>query len=92
VSDNRLVILGRSLHGSMKAMSRRKDKRKSFIDKLFGGSLFDEMDDVLERFGREDMSSGYSISVKQTPEGTKVYAKVGKETNVNELGRQLLQQ
>jgi len=48
----------------MKAMSRRKDKRKSFIDSLFGGSLFDEMDDVFERFGREDMSSGYSISVK----------------------------
>ena len=38
------------------------------------------------------MSSGYSVSVKRTPEGTKVYVKVGKDTNVNELRRQLQQQ
>jgi len=41
------------------------------IDKLFSesGKLFDE----------GFQSSGYSISVVQTPEGTKVKAKIGKE-------------
>jgi len=50
------------------------------------------MDDVFERFGMDDISSGYSVSVKQTPEGPKVCAKVGKDTNVAELRRQLQQQ
>jgi len=64
-------------------------KRKSLIDELFGGSLFEDFDKLFE----ETMeSSGYSISVTQTPEGTKVYAKVGKDTDVNALRRQLEQQ
>lgn len=74
-------------------MSRRK-KRKSLIDELFGGSLFDEVDELFHSFeerGRE-LRSGYSISVTQTPEGTKVHAKVGKDTDVNALRRQLQQQ
>ena len=69
-----------------------KKKRKSFIDELFGGSLFDEMDDVFERFEKKGISSGYSVSVTQTPEGTKVHAKAGKDTGVNELRRRLQQQ
>jgi len=64
-------------------------KRKSLIDELFGGSLFEDFDKLFE----EEMgSSGYSISITQTPEGTKVYAKVGKDTDVNALRRQLEQQ
>lgn len=67
----------------------RKKRRKSFMDSFFGGSLFDEMDELFEK---DTMSSGYSINVTQTPEGTKVYAKVGKGTEVNELRRRLQQQ
>ena len=63
-------------------------KRKSLIDELFGGSLFEDFDRLFE----EEISSGYSISVTRTPEGTKVYAKVGKNTDVNALRRQLEQQ
>jgi hypothetical protein len=67
-------------------MSRKK--RKSLIDELFGGSHLEEFDELFEK-GTE---SGYSISVSQTPEGTKVHAKVGKGTDVNTLRRQLEQQ
>jgi len=64
-------------------------KKRSFIDDLFGGSIFEEF----ERLFEEGMGeSGYSISVTQTPEGTKVYAKVGKDTDVNALRRRLEQQ
>ena len=64
-------------------------KRRSFIDDLFGGSIFEDFEKIFEE-GME--SSGYSISVTQTPEGTRVYAKVGKNTDVNALRRQLEQQ
>ena len=64
-------------------------KRRSFIDELFGGSIFDDFEKLFEE-GIE--GSGYSISVTQTPEGTKIYAKVGKDTDVNALRRQLEQQ
>jgi len=71
-------------------MSRKK--RRSFIDELFGGSPIEDIDKVFEEFGREEgRETGYSISVSQTPEGTKVYAKVGKGTDVNALRRQLQQ-
>jgi len=66
-----------------------KKKRKSLIDELFSGSIFEDFEKLFEE-GIE--SSGYSISVTQTPEGTKVYAKVGKDTDVNALRRQLEQQ
>lgn len=69
-------------------MSRNK-RRKKFKDKFFGRSLFDEMDEIFEK---GQMKDGYSINVTQTPEGTKVYAKVGKDTEVNTLRRQLEQQ
>ena len=65
--------------------SQRKRKR-SIIDELFGGSLFDETK-LLDEFPE----SGYSISVVQTPEGTKVKAKVGKNTDANTLRKQLQQ-
>jgi len=64
-------------------------KRRSLIDELFGDSLFEDFEKMFEG---EIESSGYSISVTQTPEGTKVYAKVGKDTDVNALRRQLEQQ
>lgn len=67
-------------------------RRKSFIEDIFGGSLFDEIDRLFEKFGEEPLSSGYSIRVTQTPEGTKVYAKVSEDTDVNELRRRLQQE
>ncbi|RLI37836.1 hypothetical protein DRO55_00315 [Candidatus Bathyarchaeota archaeon] len=70
-------------------MFRRNKRRRSIIDELFGGSLFDEFDELFERFESEGSESGYSIRVTQTPEGTKVYAKVGKNVDVGELKRRL---
>jgi hypothetical protein len=54
------------------------------IDGLFGESdrLFDE----------EFPLSGYSISVVQTPDRTKVKAKIGKGTDANALRKRLQQQ
>ena len=68
-------------------MSFRK-KRRRLTDELFGDSLFGNMDRFFDGFPE----SGYSISVVQTPEGTKVRAKVGKDTDVDMLKRQLQQQ
>lgn len=67
-------------------------RRKSLIDELFGGSLFEEMEEVFTGLPEGEFSGGYSISVTQTPEGTKVRAKVGKDVDVNALRRQLQQQ
>jgi len=69
-------------------MSSSKKRRKSIIDELFGGSIFEETDTFFDKFSE----GGYSINVVQTPEGTKVQAKVGKDTDVNMLRRQLQQQ
>lgn len=63
-------------------------KRKSIIDELFGGSPFTDMKSFLDKFPE----SGYSISVVQTPKGTKVRAKIGKNTDVKMLRKQLQQQ
>ncbi|MCW4021126.1 MAG: hypothetical protein NWF14_07870 [Candidatus Bathyarchaeota archaeon] len=69
-----------------------KKKKKSRTDELFGGSVFGDFD-LFEKLGEgKRVEGGYSISVSQTPEGTKVHAKVGKDTEVNELRRQLQQQ
>jgi len=68
-------------------MSFHRKRRKSIIDELFDSSLFEEAGNLFD----EPMTSGYSISVVQTPEGTKVRAKVGKDTDVNALKRQLQQ-
>jgi len=68
-------------------MSSQRRRKRSIIDELFGGSMFEETETLLD----ELPESGYSISVVQTPEGTKVRAKVGKDTDVNALKRQLQQ-
>lgn|GEM_PF-4854725 len=52
-----------------------KKKRKSIIDRFFEGSFFDGSDKFFDEF-KQGMSGGYYLSVTQTPEGTKVYAKV----------------
>lgn len=64
-----------------------KKKRRSIIDDFFKGSLFDDTESIFNEFPE----TGYSINVTQTPEGTKVQAKVGKDTDVNALKRQLQQ-
>jgi hypothetical protein len=68
-------------------MASQRKRKRSIIDELFGSSLFDETES-LDRFP----ASGYSISVVQTLEGTKVKAKVGKGMDVNALKKQLQQQ
>jgi len=68
-------------------MASQRKRKRSIIDELFGNSLFDETK-LLDEFP----ASGYSISVVQTPRGTKVKAKVGKDTDVNALKKQLQQQ
>ncbi len=74
-------------------MSSKRKRRRSIIDELFGGSIFNEAETFFEKFPESGSSiSGYSISVTQTPEGTKVKAKVGKDTDVNMLRKQLQQQ
>ncbi|MEM2280803.1 MAG: hypothetical protein QXZ68_02275 [Candidatus Bathyarchaeia archaeon] len=73
-------------------MSAEKRRRRSLIDELFGGSLFDEVETLFKDLEKAEFSSGYSISVIQTPEGTKVKARVGKDVDVNALRRQLERQ
>ena len=66
-------------------MSRKK--KRSFIDELFGGTFSEDTESLGKSSG-----SGYSIGVVQTPEGTKVKVKVGKNTDVGAIRRQLQQQ
>lgn len=65
-----------------------RKKKRSIIDEIFGGSLFNDTESLLKQFPE----TGYSISVVQTPEGTKVKAKVGKNTDADSVKRQLQQQ
>jgi hypothetical protein len=67
-------------------MSRKK--KRSIIDELLGGSIFEDAESLFDK----SPTTGYSISVVQTPEGTKVKAKVGKNTDANALRKQLQQQ
>ncbi|MDH5771269.1 MAG: hypothetical protein OEZ25_08285 [Candidatus Bathyarchaeota archaeon] len=53
-------------------MSSRRKRKRSIIDELFGGSMFNEVETSFDK----PPGSGYSISVVQTQEGTKVKAKV----------------
>jgi len=69
-------------------MSTRRRRKKSIIDELFGLSIFNEAEPFFDEFSE----SGYSISVTQTPQGTKVRAKVGKDTDVTMLRKKLQQQ
>jgi hypothetical protein len=73
-------------------MAHEKRRRKSIINEFFGGSIFDEIDQLFKEFPEGEIASGYSISVTQTPEGTKVKAKVGKDVDVNMLRKRLQQQ
>jgi len=66
----------------------RRKKKRSIIDELFGGSLFNQTESLFD----SSPTTGYSISVVQTPEGTKVKAKVGKNTDASALKKQLQQQ
>jgi len=67
-------------------MTSQRKRRRSIIDELFGNSLFDQT-----KLFDEFPESEYSISITQTPEGIKVRAKVGKDTDVNQLRKQLQQ-
>jgi hypothetical protein len=67
-------------------MSRKK--KRNIIDELFGSSMFNHTESPFDK----SPATGYSISVVQTPEGTKVKAKVGKNTDANALRKQLQQQ
>ena len=65
-----------------------KRRRRSIIDELFGDSLFDDLESSIE-----DLSgTGYSISVVQTSEGTRVKVRAGKDVDVSMLKRQLQMQ
>jgi len=65
-----------------------RKKKRSIIDELFGGSLFNETESLFD----SSPTTGYSISVVQTPEGTKVKAKIGKNADANALKKRLQQQ
>jgi len=65
-----------------------RKKKRSIIDELFGGSIFNDTESLFDK----SSTTGYSISVIQTPEGTKVKAKAGKNTDTNALRKQLQQQ
>lgn len=73
-------------------MSAEKRRKRSLTDKLFGDPLFDGMENFFRDLEKAEFLSGYSISVIQTPEGTKVKAKVGKDVDVNALRKQLERQ
>jgi hypothetical protein len=62
-------------------MAPQPKRKRNIIDELFGSSPFGEA-----------LEGGYSLSVVQTPEGTKVKAKVGKDTDTTTLKKQLQQQ
>jgi hypothetical protein len=65
-----------------------RKKKRGIIDELFGGSIFNDTESLFDK----SPETGYSISVVQTPEGTKVKAKVGKNTDANAMRKQLQEQ
>ena len=72
-------------------MSRKR--KKSLIDELFGDSVFDDFDSMFKGVEKgRGSQSGHSVSVSQTPQGTKVHAKVGEDADVSALRRQLQRQ
>lgn len=76
-------FLRRIHHSNIRVSVVSKKKKRSLIDELFGGSLFGETESF--------PGTGYSISVVQTPDGTKVKAKAGKNTDISVLKKQLQQ-
>ncbi|MEM1530735.1 MAG: hypothetical protein QXH19_04190 [Candidatus Bathyarchaeia archaeon] len=73
-------------------MSHGRKRKKSFMDEIFSGSIIDEFERLFSEFSSGEVAGGYSISVVQTPEGTVVRARVGKDVDVNELRRRLERQ
>jgi len=75
-------------------MKKRK-KRKSLFDDLFGFSLFEDMEDIFEGFfsdfGEEGLSGSYSIQVTYTDEGPVVYAELSDDIDANKF-RKMLEQ
>jgi len=69
-----------------------KRRKRSLINGIFDGSIFDEVENIFKDLEKAELSSGYSINVIQTPEGTKVKAKVSKDIDVDALRRQLEKQ
>ena len=69
-------------------MSFKRKRRKNIIDELLGGSLFNDIEPLFDEFSGTE----YSISVVQTPEGTRVKVKAGKDVDVSMLKRQLQMQ
>lgn len=70
----------------------RRCKKSLIIDRFFNNSIFDEFERLFNDLSENSFASGYSISVIQTPEGTKVRAKVGRGVDVNMLRKRLEQQ
>lgn len=74
-------------------MSDERRHKKSFmVDRFFSDSTFDELERLFNELSEDGFASGYSISVIQTPEGTKVKAKVGRGVDINILRKRLEQQ
>lgn len=69
----------------------KRKKRRSLFDLFFGESIFERWDKLFEELerGATQLEGGYSISVIQTPEGTKVHVKAGKNVDISELRREL---
>lgn len=60
-----------------------KEKRRSIFDEIFGGPSFEEFKEI------SGLDEGYSISIIQTPEGTEVDVKAGKDMDVGSLRKEL---
>lgn len=65
-----------------------RKKKRSIIDELFGNSVLDRTESLFDK----SPTTGYSISVVRTPQGTEVKAKLGEDTDANTVKRQLQQQ
>jgi hypothetical protein len=67
-----------------------KEKKKRPPHRLFGGSIFNNIEQMFKTTGNHGIEGGgYSIQVTQTPEGTKVYAKIGKNADQTKIRQQL---
>lgn len=69
----------------------RREKRRSLFDLFFGKSLLSDVEEIFRRLEEEPLTEGYSISVTQGPEGTKVYVKAGRNTDIEALRKELQQ-
>jgi len=58
-------------------------KRKTFFDEFF--------EDIFEDFDFENLGGGYSISITQTGDKTKIHVKADKNVDVKKLRRELEQ-